>query len=252
MITFKSRIASSEHLIGTFVRTPSPIVCDVLSRTNLDFVCIDSEHAPLGPHEIDACLLAFRGTAKSVLVRIPAFEPRLILNALDSGATGILVPHVTTAQHARDIVAASHYGPGGRGYAGSTRAAHYGAKPMAEHLKDSAANTTVIVQIEDLDALDALDEIAAVDGLDGLFVGRMDLTVALGAPNPQDPRVLTAVQRICDAGRKHNKAVGMFTPTVDETAQWKKAGASFFILSSDHGFLTAGANTLKAAFDKAF
>jgi 2-keto-3-deoxy-L-rhamnonate aldolase RhmA len=251
MNTFKSRIASSEHLVGTFMRAPSPIVGDVLSRTNLDFVCIDSEHAPFGPLEIDTCLMPFRASQKPVLVRIAAFEPRLILSALDSGAIGILVPHVTSAQQARDIVAASHFGPGGRGYASSSRAAHYGLKPMAEHLRDSAVNTTIIVQIEDIDALEALDEIAAVDGIDGLFVGRMDLTVALGASTPHAPRVLAAVQSVCDAGRKHKKAVGMFTPTVEETAQWKKEGASFFILGSDLGFISTSANTLKTAFDKA-
>jgi 2-keto-3-deoxy-L-rhamnonate aldolase RhmA len=112
---------------------------------------------------------------------------------------------------------------------------------MQAHLADSAAQTVVIAQIEDLEALDALEEIAAVDAIDCLFVGRIDLTVALGASHPGDDVVVQAVEQICRVGRDAGKPVGMFVGDLDEVPHWRDRGASLFLLSSDHGFLLQGA-----------
>jgi 2-keto-3-deoxy-L-rhamnonate aldolase RhmA len=128
--------------------------------------------------------------------------------------------------------------------AGSSRAAGYTTKPMRDHMDDSNARTVLIAQIEDAEALDQLDEIAAVDGIDCLFVGRMDLTVSLGADSPMDQRVIDAVERICAAGRRHGKAVGMFIGPLEDCARWQSLGASLFILGSDHQFLLEGARAL--------
>jgi 2-keto-3-deoxy-L-rhamnonate aldolase RhmA len=179
---------------------------------------------------------------------VPAARHELVLNALDCGATGVVVPHVTSADMAREVVAMSHFGAGGRGYAGSTRAAAYTAKPMAEHLRDSESETVVVAQIEDIEAVDAIDSIASVAGIDCLFVGRIDLTVALGATSPADPEVVEAVERICAAGSAAGVPVGMFLGDLSELEHWKAQGASLFLLSSDHGFLLQGAAALVSRF----
>ena len=120
---------------------------------------------------------------------------------------------------------------------------------MPQHLASSAAETTVVAQIEDLEALDAIDEIAQVDAVDCLFIGRVDLTVALEAESPKAPEVVSAVERICEAGRQAGRAVGMFVGDAGEVPRWREAGASFFLLSSDHGFLQQGANQLAQRFN---
>ena len=246
--SFRDKLRRGAPLLGTFLKTPSPILCEVLGRSALDLVCLDAEHAPFGRVEIDACVMALRAVGLPSIVRVPTFAPDHILAALDCGATGVLVPHITSADQARAVAQAAHYGRGGRGYAGSTRAAGYSAKTMPEHLRDSAATTTVIVQIEDVEAVEAVDEIAAVEGVDALFVGRMDLTVAMGCDRPDDPKVVDAVRRVCRAGRAAGRAVGMFVPDVAEAADWMKEGAGLFILGSEHSFMLAGAKTLAAGF----
>jgi 2-keto-3-deoxy-L-rhamnonate aldolase RhmA len=185
------------------------------------------------------------------LVRTQSSVHEQLLNALDCGATGVVVPHVVSAQQAAEIVKSAHFGRGGRGYAGSTRAAGYTSKPMQEHLKDSASETTVIVQIEDIEAVEAIDDIAEVDGIDCLFVGRIDLTVAYGVNSPQDSIVIDAVQRICRAAVKSNTPVGMFVSDVSETSRWIDEGASLFLLDSDHGFIRRGADKLYSDFNSA-
>ncbi len=226
------------------MKTPSYIVAEVLGLSSLDAVAIDGEHAPFGRIELDACVAACRAADLPNLVRIGDDSPRQIQNALDCGATGVIVPHVTTAEQAAAIVKAAHFGSGGRGYAGSPRAAGYGTKNMPNHLADSGAQTTVIVQIEDLDALDNVASIAAVDGVDCLFVGRVDLAVAMGK-SVSAPEVIDTIAEICAAGSE--KPVGMFTPDLDELPMWRDAGASLFLLGSDQSMLLAGANQLASS-----
>ncbi len=241
---FRARLHRRDLLLGTWVKTPAPVVCEVLAGSGLDLLVLDAEHSPFGRAELDGCLAITRALGMPTLVRVPSADPHQILNALDCGATGVFVPHVTSAQAARSAVQASHHGRGGRGYAGSTRAAGFGGRPIVEQLARAAAATTVIVQIEDAEALDALDEIAAVQGIDCLFVGRIDLTVSLGCARSDDERVINAVERICAAGVAAGVPVGMFVADPAEARQWAERGASLFVLGSDHGFLLSGARAL--------
>ncbi len=244
---FRQRLVNGDLLIGTWVKTPAPIVCEVLGKSDLDALCLDAEHAPFGRLELDACIAATRAAGLTPLVRVPSADPSNILNALDCGATGVVVPHVKTGEEAEAICIKSLYGPGGRGYAGSTRAAGFGERAIADQLRESADHTTIIAQIEDVEAVNVIDEIAAVERLDCLFIGRIDLTVALGKTDPSDPVVVEAVDRVCAAGRNAGKAVGMFVSDVEEARHWMEKGASLFLLASDQAFMLAGARNLVSA-----
>lgn len=244
---FKARLRGRERVVGTFFKTPSAALAEPLAQSRLDVVCVDAEHAPFDRLSLDSVVSTFRAADMPTLVRTPSADPAWILTALDSGATGVVIPHVTSAAAAKAAARAAHFGRGGRGYAGSTRAAGFAGRPIAAHLATSAAQTTVVAQIEDVDAVEAIEEIVAVDGLDAVFIGRIDLTVALGETDPAAPAVVAAVERVTAAAAAASKTVGMFTPTTDEAATWAARGASFFLLGSEVGFMLAGANALAAA-----
>lgn len=242
--TFKSRLLAKELLVGTFVKTPSPMLCEVLAGTELDLLCLDAEHSPFDRMVQDQCLYALRSEQMPSLVRVPSAAAEYTLNALDCGATGVLIPHVKTVELAQEVAAAAHFGPGGRGYAGSTRAAAYTGKPMKKHLDDSAKQTVLMAQIEDVEALDVIDDIAAVEGIDCLFIGMIDLTVALGADGPKSPEVIAAAEKICSAAEKHNRRLGIFVASVADIPFWQERGVSLFLIASDHVFLRQGATNL--------
>ena len=247
MTLFKDRLAAGETLVGSFLKTPSPILVEVLGKTGLDCLCLDAEHAPFDRLSIDSCLLAGRAAGLSMLVRVPSAAPEQILNALDCGADGVLVPHVVSADQAAAIAKAAAYGPGGRGYAGSTRAAGYGLTAMAAHRAQSTARTVVIAQIEDVEGLEAVEEIARVPGLDALFVGRIDLTVALGSESPDAAEVIAAVERVIEASRAAARPVGMLVPRDADVPAWRARGASLFLQGSEHAFIRAGAAAMLKA-----
>jgi 2-keto-3-deoxy-L-rhamnonate aldolase RhmA len=218
----------------------------VLGESPLDCICLDAEHAPFGRSALDGALLAARAANLPALVRLQRADSTDVLSALDLGATGVVIPHVASAEDARAMALAARYGPGGRGYAGSTRAAGFGTRGMNEVISDANRTVAVIAQIEDAAALSQLDAIASVEGIDALFVGRMDLTVSLGARSPSDEAVVDAVRRICATALRHPCAAGMFTQTIEEARQWTAEGASLFLLASDQQWILQGARELAA------
>ena len=243
---FRERLRRGEPMAGTFVKTPHASIIEVLCRTSLDVVCLDAEHAPFDRATLDQALLAARAEDLPAVVRIQSYDPTLILNALDLGADGVVLPHVTTAADANRIARAARYGPGGRGYSGSTRAAGYTTCAMAEVLAEAEAHVVVIAQIEDAAALDEIDAISAVEGIDCLFIGRSDLTVSLGATSPSDPRVLSAVEKICESARRHSRKLGMFLSDAEEIPRWQSLGVSLFLIGSDQQWMLQGAREVLA------
>ncbi len=242
-MSFNQRLRAGELLAATWVKTPHMHVVEVLALSPLDLLVLDAEHAPFGRQELDACILAARAGGKPVLVRPASAAHENLLQALDGGADGVIVPHIRTAAEARELVRACHYVTGGRGFAGSTRAAAYTTLGMVKH-HTAAKDIAVVAQIEDAEALDEIEAIAQVEGIDALFIGRADLTISLGETNSDAPVVVDAVERICAAGRAAGRTVGMFLARPGDVPQWREKGASLFVLQSDQEFLLKGAGSL--------
>jgi staphyloferrin B biosynthesis citrate synthase len=248
-VGLKQKLSDGVPVLGTFIKTPHPHVVEVLATAGLDCVVLDAEHAPFDRRDIDLCILAGRANGLQVLVRVPSNDEAHILNALDCGADGVVVPHVRNMKEAHALVRVCHYGPEGRGFSGSSRAASYGGKSVADHLSDSAASIIVIAQIEDAEALDEIDAISSVNGIDALFVGIYDLTISLSCQSPDDPKVVAAVDYIVQASVKADRSVGMFLPNSAKMSDWRSKGITFFLVGSDQGFVRAGAQALSAAGD---
>ncbi len=246
MVTFRDQLRAGDLLAGTWIKTPHPHVVEVLSLSSLDCLVLDAEHAPFDRAALDLCIMAARAGGKTVLVRPQSASHEQILNALDCGADGVILPHIRTAAEAEDAVKACHYVSGGRGFAGSSRAAAYTTKGMTKHRAD-AKGVIVIAQIEDVEGVDNIEEIAAVEGIDALFIGRADLTISYAAETLDDGIVVDAVDRIVAAGKTAGRTTGMFLGRVSDVPLWREKGASLFILGSDQDFLLQGAAKLAEA-----
>ncbi len=236
----RARILSGEMLSGTFLKTPAHEIIEVLSQSGLDFVCIDCEHAAYDRRGMDTSLAMAKALGLPALVRVPEGTPAQILMALDSGAVGVVVPHVFSVEKAKDVSKAAHFGHGGRGFAGSTRWAGLGAHPMADVLAMDD-ETVVLAQIEEPEGVDAVADIAAVDGIDGLFVGPADLAVCYGKTDITDPVVRSAIGKVGGAAKAAGKAAVTFCPTTAMVPDLAALGISMFFVGSEHGFMLASA-----------
>jgi 2-keto-3-deoxy-L-rhamnonate aldolase RhmA len=243
--SFRRRFAARQPVVGSFIKTPTTHATEIIGALGYDFVVIDEEHAPFDSETTDIVLLAARAGNVAGIVRVSSDDPAKILSCLDCGATGVLVPHVASVEKARAVAAAARYRGGRRGYSGSARAGGYGATPVWTLVDEQDASVCAIAMIEDPEALDHIDAIAAVDGIHGLFIGRGDLTVALGAKSSADGPVKEAVIRIIAAANKFAKPVCVMVASATEAKEFAALGASAFIISSDQGFLRrAAAQTL--------
>jgi hypothetical protein len=129
---FRARVMDGTPLAGTFMKTPAVDVLEVLILGGLDFVCLDAEHAPFDRAALNGLCAVARAADFPVLVRVPSGSAEQIGMALDAGAHGIVVPHVTDKATAERVARAARFGPGGRGYAGSTRWAGFATRAMPE------------------------------------------------------------------------------------------------------------------------
>lgn len=242
--TLKQRMLRGDMLSGTFLKTPALQLVEILSLSGMDFVALDAEHSPFDRGSIDACLGIARALNFPALVRIAEGTPAAILTVLDSGATGVIVPHVNSVEKAQDIAKAARFGHGGRGFAGSTRWAGYATRKMPDILAQSKTETVVLAQIEEPEALDVIDDIAAVEGIDGLFVGPADLAVSFGLTDPAAPEVRHAIKRVGEAAKKHGKCLITFAPNTSWVPDLKALGVSMFFIASEHAFLLTGAKAV--------
>jgi 4-hydroxy-2-oxoheptanedioate aldolase len=115
-------------------------------------------------------------------VRVGANDTFLIRSAVESGAQGIVVPHVKTAEEARAAMMASHYPPEGRcGICPAIRASGYSQENWEQYMATANSQIMFIPLLEDVEAIDNADEIIAVlkPGRDGVGVGGADIANAL-------------------------------------------------------------------------
>lgn len=243
---FRQRLKAREHLLGTFIKMPTTHPTEILGALGFDFVVIDQEHAAFDRVTIDVMVLGARAANIAGIVRVGDPSDGNILSVLDCGATGILVPHVDTAEKARHVAAACRYRGGRRGFANTTRAGGFGEMSFADHKATQDEQVTCIAMIEDLAALEQIGAIAAVDGIDAFFVGRGDLTAAIDAPSMTSPETHRLVEPIMAAARRADMPVIMLCPDRADALAMAGLGASAFMVSSDHGFLkTAARQALK-------
>lgn len=243
---FRARVLTNAPLAGTFMKTPMVDILEVLMLGGLDFVCLDAEHAPFDRTSLNNCCAVARAADFPVLVRIPAFSAENVGIALDAGATGIVVPHVTDADIAARVARAARFGHGGRGFAGSTRWADYTTRTMADLIAKSQSETLVIAQIEDPEAVENCDAIAATPGIDGLFLGPADLSVAYGKTNQDSDELMAATRRTGEAAAAHGKAYMTFVPDAARAAALRKYGFGAFFIGSEQSWILQGARSAVA------
>jgi 2-keto-3-deoxy-L-rhamnonate aldolase RhmA len=176
---------------------------------------------------------------------VPNSTPEWVLNVLDAGAAGIMVPHVETADQARKLAQSVNYGPGGRGFAGTSRAADYARRPLIEHLEKARDEVSLICQIEDPDGVINHADIAAVDGVDALFIGRADLAVSHGYTDFFAPEVAEMTQNILSSS---GAATGLYCAPSENMEPLQSAGGSLFVVGSEHSLMTSGGAALSERF----
>jgi 4-hydroxy-2-oxoheptanedioate aldolase len=178
--------------------------------------------------------------------------------ALDLGVYGVLWPHISTVDQARNAVAACRYPrlktaplyePAGIRGDGPTTAARYWGLTQQEYYAKADVwplaphgEILVMLMIEDTQGIENLADILKVPGIGLVLIGEGDLSQELGFPRQYEhPQVLDAMSYIVKTCRENKVAVGH--PHVDSKNVER-------VLSEGYSFLMAAPVRSFAALDK--
>lgn len=252
--TFRDRLAAQSgengrSLVGLWVCSGSPLVAEIFAGSGVDWLLIDMEHSANSLQSVLTQLQAVAAYPVAPVVRVPFGDDVALKQVLDIGAQNVLVPMVSTAEQARELVAAVRYPPQGRRGVGSSLSRSARWNRVDGYLGNANDHVSLFVQIESADAVANAAEIAAVDGIDGIFVGPADLAASLGVLGQQThPDVLSAVQTTFDAVRAAGKPVGVNAFALDAAASYIENGAAFVAVAADVSMLARGSEALAARF----
>ena len=189
------------------------------------------------------------------IVRVPGKEHFHATRLLDSGAQGIVVPHVDTVEEAERAVAYCKYPPKGhRSAMGTLPQFAYQGVPVGEATKAANEETLVVVMVESPEAIERVEQIAAVPGIDSVLIGTNDLCAEMGIPGDfGNDRVAEAYRAMIAACEKHNKFPGMAGIYNEQIMpRYIDLGARFILSGQDAQFMMAGATARTAFLRKTF
>jgi 2-keto-3-deoxy-L-rhamnonate aldolase RhmA len=205
----KERLRKKGILFGTIITLPSSDVAEILSLAGFDWLFLDMEHGALSIEAVQNLIRAV-GADTPCLVRVPANEEVWIKRCLDAGPAGVIIPHVNSEEDARRAVAFSKYPPLGRRSIGVSRASGFGLN-LETYLSNANKISTVVIQIEHIDAVHKIEDIVKVEGIDALFVGPYDLSASMGKTGQlEDPEVLEAILQVKRCAQKAGLPLGTF------------------------------------------
>ncbi|MFZ4428641.1 MAG: HpcH/HpaI aldolase family protein [Saprospiraceae bacterium] len=241
----KAKMRSGNPVYGVISPTTDPVICEYLGWAGLDFYMIDGEHGPIGPAEAANLVRACELSGTVPLARVRSLDEKLILQFLDAGVMGIMMPGVQTMADIESLVKAVRYPPIGNRGVGPVRAANYMMGPLNQKDYVALANREILIlpQVEDLHAVENLREMAAHPEVDGFIIGPRDLAMSMGyLDGPNHPEVQEVIQEIFKVVLESGKLVGTVAGTADQARALVAKGATM-ILNSVQGLLSSGVNT---------
>lgn len=241
-------VRSGNTTLGTFLGTASAVTAEVCAASGFDWVLLDLEHGAGGEEQIRDVVPAAGSYGVPTVVRVETDSRIRMGRVLDSGAAGIMLPRMDSAQQVSAALTHLRFPPhGDRGVATYNRACRFGLDPGALDRADD--EILVIAQIESRAAVEAADDIAALDGVDVLFIGPRDLSHDLGVPGDVSaPAFVEALETVLAAGRRHGKACGLLVNDGAGAAQRLAQGWAFVAIGSDSTLL---ASASRAALERA-
>jgi 4-hydroxy-2-oxoheptanedioate aldolase len=193
----KEKLRAGEAVYGVSVMIPSPQIVEMVGAAGFDWVLLDCEHGTLTLESVELMAMAAEACGITAIARPASRSAEHILQVLDRGVMGVQVPHVNTAEDARQVIAAVKYHPlGQRGLAAGTRAAVYDSHgALADYVKAANDETLIAIQLEDELAIRNINELLEIADIDVFFIGPSDLSQSMGHPgNPRAPAVAQAIE----------------------------------------------------------
>jgi 4-hydroxy-2-oxoheptanedioate aldolase len=206
------------------INLADPRAIEIAALGGVDGVWLCMEHVPNDWIGLENQVRAARVHGIDALVRVARGSYSDYIRPLEMDASGIIVPHVATADEARQIIDQVRFYPlGQRALDGGNLDGQFCMVPLADYIEHANHERLVILQIESPEALEEVERICAVPGFDGILFGPGDFSHRIGKPGQLDaPEVVAARRRVaaaCRAAGKFAMAAGIFAPLPELVAE---------------------------------
>jgi 2-keto-3-deoxy-L-rhamnonate aldolase RhmA len=223
----------------------------IAAACGFDAIFVDLEHSATSLETAAMICVAALPTGVTPIVRVSSHNAFHAARILDTGAQGVMVPHVQSAAEAATIVGDLRFPPVGRRSAFGTGPG-LGYQPIAQAQVNEILNAEelLIVMLETPEAIEQADAIAAVPGVDMVHIGALDVSNMMGIPAAyRDPRMRAVFEKVASACKKHGKAMGVGGARGDSELQKDlvRLGVRYLTTGSDVSYLMAAARPEVAA-----
>lgn len=228
----KSKIKHGEPVIGVISAVSEPIIAEMLGLAGFDFYMADAEHGPISPSQAAHIARACESAGVTPLVRVGQKDAKRVLQYLDVGVMGVMMPGLETPEEIEMLVSAVKYQPFGKRGIAYVRAGDYmlGADSLHEYVTRANEETMVIPQFEDVTLLDRLPVMAAIPGVDGFVIGPADLSMSMGfTDGPGHPEVQAIIDQAIGIIRDAGLFVGITAANGQAAQAQIERGAHFII-----------------------
>lgn len=209
-----------------------------MALAGMDYVVIDMEHGPASLKDVSEGITAAELRGIAPFVRLPSLTRDSILRVLDLGARGLIAPCVNGADDVKTIIEYSKYPPNGQRGVALSRAADWGASPwicdLQTYFNVCNEKQLLIPQCETIGCYNEIEEVVALPEVAGIFIGPVDLSVALGIPGQLDaPEFQTAVKRIEACCHSKGKFCIIYANSQTDAAAYLNSGMDSVAVGMD-------------------
>ena len=238
----KCKLKTGQPAYGVISTSADPQMAELFGLAGFDYYMLDTEHGLMGATLVVDVIRACEGVNITPMVRIGSKDPKLVLQYLDAGMMGVMMPGLETVDDIKMLIDAVKYPPLGKRGMGIGRASGYVAvgKEAADYIRFSNEQTMVIPQFEDPALFDRFEEMISLPGVDAVVIGPRDLSLNMGFPDgPNHPEVQEMIDRVVAICQKSGVAAGITAGSRADSAAQVVRGATM-ILAIAQLVITAG------------
>jgi 4-hydroxy-2-oxoheptanedioate aldolase len=231
----KLKLKVSQPTYGVISTSDDPQLAELFGLAGFDFYMLDAEHGLLDAVQVVNVIRACERVNMTPLVRIGSKDPKLVLQYLDAGIMGVMMPGLETSDEIKMLVDAVKYPPLGKRGMGLTRASGYIAvgNQAADYINFSNEQTMVIPQFEDAALLEHFEEMISQPGVDAVVIGPRDLSLNMGFPDgPDHPEVQQMIDQVVAICKKNGVAAGITAGSRADSAKQVARGATMILAIS--------------------
>ena len=228
----KLKLQAGQPAYGVLSTSADPQFAELFGLAGFDYYMLDAEHGLMDAAQVVDVIRACELVQMTPMVRIGSKDPKIVLQYLDAGMMGIMMPGLETGAEIRMLIDAVKYPPLGKRGMGITRASGYVVvgNEAVDYIDFSNEQTMVIPQFEDTALLERFEEIISQPGVDAVVIGPRDLSLDMGFPDgPGHPEVQEMIDRVVAICKKTGVAAGITAGSRADSAKQVARGATLIL-----------------------